>query len=130
MQFQDFPIILGKSWRYEIHPPKLCASLALDADAAAGTSAAHVLTTRSRFGMSSASGVLFVQGDIESYQIWAFLRSRTKTFALQVAKHYVPNVQIICNNFHYPYQVQVIVCFRKCFQGGVYVALQILSNLM
>ena len=26
MEFQDFPMILGKSGRYEIHPPKLCAS--------------------------------------------------------------------------------------------------------
>ena len=27
MDFRDFPMILGKSGRYEIHPPKLCASL-------------------------------------------------------------------------------------------------------
>ena len=27
MEFQDFPTFLGKSGKYEIHPPKLCASL-------------------------------------------------------------------------------------------------------
>ena len=27
MDFHDFPRILGKSGKYEIHPPKLCASL-------------------------------------------------------------------------------------------------------
>ena len=27
MEFQDFPMFLGKSGKYEIHPPKLCASL-------------------------------------------------------------------------------------------------------
>ena len=26
MDFHDFPMILGKSGKYEIHPPKLCAS--------------------------------------------------------------------------------------------------------
>ena len=29
MDFRDFPMILGKSGKYEIHPPKLCASLVL-----------------------------------------------------------------------------------------------------
>ena len=28
MNFRDFPMILGKFGKYEIHPPKLCASLA------------------------------------------------------------------------------------------------------
>ena len=28
MDFHDFPTILGRSGKYEIHPPKLCASLA------------------------------------------------------------------------------------------------------
>ena len=27
MEFKDFPMFLGKSGKYEIHPPKLCASL-------------------------------------------------------------------------------------------------------
>ena len=27
MDFRDFPRMLGKSGKYEIHPPKLCASL-------------------------------------------------------------------------------------------------------
>ena len=27
MEFKDFAMILGKSGKYEIHPPKLCASL-------------------------------------------------------------------------------------------------------
>ena len=27
MDFRDFPMILGKSGKYEIHPPKLCAGL-------------------------------------------------------------------------------------------------------
>ena len=27
MEFKDFPRFLGKSGKYEIHPPKLCASL-------------------------------------------------------------------------------------------------------
>ena len=27
MDFHDFPMILGKSGKYENHPPKLCASL-------------------------------------------------------------------------------------------------------
>ena len=27
MYFRDFPMILGESGKYEIHPPKLCASL-------------------------------------------------------------------------------------------------------
>ena len=31
MEFQDFPRILGKSGKYEIHPPKLCASLPVPA---------------------------------------------------------------------------------------------------
>jgi len=29
MDFHDFPMFLGKSGKFEIHPPKLCASLAL-----------------------------------------------------------------------------------------------------
>ena len=27
MEFQDFPMFLGKSGKYEIHPPKLCAGI-------------------------------------------------------------------------------------------------------
>ena len=32
MDFHDFPRFLGKSEKYEIHPPKLCASLARNSD--------------------------------------------------------------------------------------------------
>ena len=27
MEFNDFPMFLGKSGKYEIHPPKLCAGI-------------------------------------------------------------------------------------------------------
>ena len=29
MEFKDFPMFLGKSGKYEIHPPKLCAGMHL-----------------------------------------------------------------------------------------------------
>ena len=29
MDFHDYPMILGKSGKYEIHPPKLCAGILL-----------------------------------------------------------------------------------------------------
>ena len=31
-EFKDFPMFLGKSGKYEIHPPKLCASLGLSTE--------------------------------------------------------------------------------------------------
>ena len=36
MEFQDFPMILGKSGKHEIHPPKLCAGLPGAARAGSG----------------------------------------------------------------------------------------------
>ena len=63
MDFRDFPKIIGKSGKYEIHPPKLCAPL----PGTAGPSVASQAHDGPAFGLHTAwEGV--VEIDTQSSQ--------------------------------------------------------------
>ena len=64
IEFQDFQLFLGKSGKYEIHPPKLCARLPLSSFQSAQCrgvcSACTTLATWDCFSITDAAGMFVV----------------------------------------------------------------------